>query len=291
MIKKVICLLFTVSLLAILTACGDAASSTAEVTDNTTAVEAPTEVVNTEETLKEETPKVEEVVEEPEENKEEPEEFTLTVEYATDKLQKMADAYNALYDSKDEAEELAVRLLYYRDTEPITDGDFQTKDGYSLQNISVDYDRDYYTMKGIILGALWDYYYDHVNNDSTKDYPSYISESNKDDLADILLRIIDDSEKNGGIDTNDFYMYNVTYIPAIISHDGNTVTIENVTEDVTVEHKDIVMSDLSTATVASQADIYIDGKDSGLKLVFDKDGNLLNLNDENATIEVVIPFE
>ena len=107
MIKKVICLLFTVSLLAILTACGGAASSTAEVTDNTTAVEAPTEVVNTEETLKEETPKVEEVVEEPEENKEEPEEFTLTVEYATDKLQKMADAYNALYDSKDEAEELA----------------------------------------------------------------------------------------------------------------------------------------------------------------------------------------
>ncbi len=72
------------------------------------------------------------------------------------------------------------------------------------------------------------------------------------------------------------------------------ITVENVTDEISLEHKNVIMSDLSTAEVAYQADIYIKGVDSGLKLVFDKDKNLLNLNDENideSVIKMVIPFE
>lgn len=289
--RKVIEMIIVMSMSISLVACGGTAN-TAQEAPAPTAETPKAEEPKVEEPVEVEETEVEEVVEEPTETTEEPEEFALTVEYATDKLQKMADAYNALFDSKGEVEELATRLLYDGNVEIWTEDDVQTKDGYSIQNVPVDYDRDLYSANGIGLGTLLDYYYNYANKDAGYvSFKDYIGDHNKDELADIFLKKVEDSEKNGGTDTNDYYMNNVIWIPAIISHDGNTVTIENATGDVTVEHKDIVMSDLSTATVAYQADIYIDGKDSGLKLVFDKDGNLLNLNDENATIEVVIPFK
>ena len=289
--RKVIEMIIVMSMAISLVACGGTANTAQEAPAPTT--EAPkAEEPKVEEPVEVEETEIEEVVEEPTETTEEPEEFALTVEYATDKLQKMADAYNALFDSKGEVEELATRFLYDGSVEIWTEDDVQTKDGYSIQNVAVDYDRDLYSTNGIGFGTLLDYYYNYVNKDTGYiSFKDYIGAHNKDELADIFLKKVEDSEKNGGTDTNDYYMNNVIWIPAIISHDGNTVTIENATGDVTIEHKDIVISDLSTATVAYQADIYIDGKDSGLKLVFDKDGNLLNLNDENATIEVVIPFK
>ncbi len=296
MMKRLFAITMILCLMIALTACGGATNTTAEVTDNTTAVEASTENVSTEEVAEPTSeptsaPELEESNEEIAEETE-PVNEGLSVEVATEKLQKLCDAYNALYDSKDEAAELATRTVYNPEVEPITEGDYHTKDNYSLQNIAVDYDRDYYGMRGILLGALWDYYYDHANNDSTKDYPSYISESTKDDLADIFFKRIEDSEANGGIDTNDYYMNNVVWIPTIISNDGKDVTVENITDTISVEHKSVVMSDLTTADVAFQADIYFKREDSGLKLVFDKDKNLLNINDENMDqSKLVVPFE
>lgn len=67
MLKKSICLLSIASLLGIMTACGGAKSTTADVADNTTAVEAPTGEATTEvvaEPTPEPTPTPEEVIEE-----------------------------------------------------------------------------------------------------------------------------------------------------------------------------------------------------------------------------------
>ena len=184
------------------------------------AEEAPVEEPTVEEPVSVEKTEVEEVAEEPVETTEEPEEFSLTVEYATDKLQKMADAYNDLFESKGEVEELTTRLLYDGSVEVITESDVQTKDGYSLQNVAVDYDRDVYTINGIAFGTLLDYYYNYVNNDTGYvSFKDYIADHNKDELADVYLKIMEQVENDGSFDTNDYFMFNVKWIPAIISHD------------------------------------------------------------------------
>ena len=290
--KKILAILMIATMVGILAGCGQTKIDATITTGDEQVQEAESEVVEEEkdsDSVGYEIPK-----KKAEESA--PVDEGLTVEVATEKLQKLCDAYNALYDSKDEAAELATRLSYNPDVEPITNGDYHTKDDYSLQNISVDYDRDYYTMKGILLGALWDYYYDRANNDSNKDYPSFISDSNKDDLADLLLKKIDDQEKSdgAGTDTSAYFMNNIVWIPSIMSNESEDVTVENVTDSITVENKSIISNDLSNVDIAYQADIYIKGVDSGLKLVFDKDKNLININDEAAdesVIKYVEPFE
>ena len=291
MLKKMFLLITVLALTVSLSACGGAANTVQEA-PAPTAEASENEEPKAEEPVADEKTEVKEVVEEPVGTNEEPEGFSLSVEYATEKLQKLTDAYNDLFESKGEVEELTTRLLYDGSVEVITESDVQTKDGYSLQNVAVDYDRDVYTINGIAFGTLLDYYYNYVNNDTGYvSFNDYIADHNKDELADVYLKIMEQVENDGSFDTNDYFMFNVKWIPAIMSNDAEKVTVENVTDAPTVEHKSVIVSNLSTVDVAYQADIFIDGKDSGLKLVFDKDGNLLNINDESAQIEVVVPVK
>ena len=227
------------------------------------------------EEVKEETA-VENVVSEQEENKEEttePKEFVLTEECAVEKLNSMYDALGDLLATNDNriyAFQYCLEEGYY------SIPDIVTKDGIVLdENVSsVDDILDIY------YGTIGMYYYNYVNNNSGYyDLIDYVSSHNIDEL-----RVIDENRN-----TNYEVMTNAYLLTAIFSND-NKLTVDNITDSITVDAKYVNLEGLNSVDVVYQCDIIINDENSGIKAVFDKDGNLLNLNDENVVIDYIPTF-
>ncbi len=291
MIKKVICLLSTISLLFMLTACGGATNTTAEAVENTTTVDAPTE--ETKEVV--ETPTPEPTSEPAEVSTSDELKDTEDVydgvdeEWAANKLQKVKESFDTLMNDNGtkEPESRAFFCLYlsdYQDLPPIEG--LKTSDGLSFGKDTTDLPSVVYCY----FDVLANYFYNSINKDEEYfDFGEYISSHSSEDMSKFMTKAEDDIDPNeGAFNSNNISMYNMLWIPAL--GDGK-MTLQNITDDISVAHTKILLPDLSYADVVYQCDIYMDDKDTGLKAVFDKDGNLLNLNDENAQIELVVPFE
>lgn len=218
----------------------------------------------------------------------------LTEEYALAKLQKVSNAYGELeknFNKETEAHAQLALATAFEDVVPV-DG-LATADGFTSDQMAEGGLQGQQTLVAVYLQTICKYYYDYINDDGDYfDFTDYISTHELDkDLVILFNAIHKDSVERGvagEIDTNLGTMYNMAWIPALCE---GQMSIENVTNEPKVEKNYVFLLDGSRVDVASQCDIYLDGKDTGIKAVFDKDGNFLNFNDENATIDLVIPFK
>lgn len=285
MIKKITLLLSIVTLLGLLTACGTAINTTAEAVENATTVNTPTE--ETKEVNETPTPEpTSEPTEAPtsdelKDTEDASKEFDEDAAY--EKIAKAVEAYDVLMN-KNGSKDLESHVMCYETVggNSLIGTSIETSDGFSLND-----DNDLVSRSLIYDGLFTNYFYDYINNGgSYYDFAEYVSSHTKDDLIG-LNSVMPTEIRESGFDTNNYVVWNVAWIPSL---DG-TLTIQNFTEDITVSSSKINSFDNKTVDVAYQCDIYMDDKDTGLKAVFDKDGNFLNFNDENAQIDMIIPFE
>ena len=119
------------------------------------------------------------------------------------------------------------------------------------------------------------------------DFVEYYKTQTSSEILDYgSMKAFNDAQ-DGTYDSNECYLRNMIWFDSL----NGELSIKNITDDISVNCKVISMPYNKTTDVAWQCDIYSDGEDTGLKMLFDKDGNLLNLNDENAKIEFVLVFE
>lgn len=216
----------------------------------------------------------------------------LTDEWAIEKMKKVSEAYSTLennFNKETEAHAQLALAVGLDDMLPV-DG-LKTADDNSLNKMAESGINGKVTLAAIYFQTICKYYYDFINNDGEYfDFADYISSHDMNDLVIYYNAMSDDTQKEGRevLDTNYGTMYNMQWIPSLCNGE---MTIENVTNEPTVAAKHVILIDGSKADVASQCDIYLDGKDTGIKAVFDKDGNFLNFNDDEANIEKEIPFK
>ena len=221
--------------------------------------------------------KTEEVAAEVEEEK--PVFEGLTEEWALEKLGLAKTAYKELTDHMDKPAES--NALYDFFTNKVYSMDLQTKDGVVLNAKSDD---EFHTTGGIYEGVCAYYFDNFINNDGEYfDFADYISSHTSDEIN------FYNAGKNLACNTNDNYMRNLIWCESLFG----TLSVRNISNEVTVDHKSIKMPNEELIDAAYQCDIYMEDKYTGLKMLFDVDGNLLNLNDEeyNNQIEFVMPFE
>lgn len=277
--KKVI--IVTVVLAFILTACG-----------SSTGVETPEPVEDStvaEQSVENETAEVvEELVTEPsianeEENRdkaeveeEKPVFEGLTEEWALEKLGLAKTAYKELTDHMDKPAES--NALYCFFTNQVYSMDLKTKDGIILVTDS----KDNVHISGGIYEGVCTYYFDNFINNGGEyfDFADFISSHTLEEID------IYDISKNLACDTDDNYMRGLILCESLY---GN-LSVKNIVND-NFEKTEIKMPNNEIMQVAYQCDIFMEDKDTGLKMWFDENGNLLNIGGTNVQIEIVIPFE
>ncbi len=296
MIKKVLCLLSITLLLGILSACGSATNTTAEVTNNTTTVETATEEEASAEEIAEPTPEPTQEPEdsiEPEEASEETEDakepFTeLTEEYAVEKVQRAQDAWLDLLErngAKPYESYIACAVFTYQTPDESEIKDIKTLDGKGITYY--DFEDPGVNSLAFNIDMFSNYFDNYINRDGEYyDFEEYVSSHNRGDIGKMLLGCANDLGGLEAVSENDVCCLNCTYLPSF----NGEMTLQNITNEITVEHNKVYTFDQKWKDVAWQCDIYTDGKDTGIKAVFDADGNFLNFNDENSKIEKVIPF-
>ena len=86
-------------------------------------------------------------------------------------------------------------------------------------------------------------------------------------------------------------MFNISFIETIKSLEPTEITVSDLSEDITVSANKIYMMDGTVSTPKYQCNVIVNGEDIGLIALYDADGNLLNFNDENITVDWVdCPF-
>lgn len=304
MMKKFICIFIIFSLVTVITACGqgstpapvaEQSSMDAEVTSVTE--EASSEAVAT----KEPTEELEATVASPDEGESVSEEATedtandeaiwtgeLTEEYAMAKLKRISDAYDQLvnengYKDAEKASTICIYPINKIEDIPIID-DLSTKDGASLS--------DPLYMNPVGKSMIYYYYDNYVNNNGDYfDFADYIKSNNYEEIIKPFntIRKIGESDENYIYDSNYTAFNNVVWIPALCNGE---MSIENISDKITINSKPILNS-LTGELIdpAYQFNVLLDRKDTGIVALFDKDGNFINFNDENAKIDLVNPIE
>jgi len=264
----------------LLTGCGNGNAEVVEsntVTEEVQTVEPEVEVEPTEE-VKEDSDAEKDTPEEEAEEKT----FAdtgLTEEYAVENLSRAIDAYKKLYENKDKVFETNVVCYMESARSNLYLAEAESKDGYTLGDETDEYGSKY--ILETTYESLYLQYFDNYinNNGEYYDFTDYYKECN-------YLDLVDYSKDERETDTSKVFMWNTTWIPSITIKGGET-SIENITDDISIQYNDIWVPEGKDGKVAWQCDIYVDGEDTGLKMVFDKDGNFLNINDEEAKIEFV----
>lgn len=268
--KRIISLVvMVIMLLSVVTACG-------QNVENSPAEQEPTEIISdtASEMISEdvsdmtsaesETNKAEDTIEEITE----PETFELTEEFAIEKINKSYDALLEILKAQNNLEYNIVNALETWGIGEFTD--VSTKDGYQLKHEDS-------TITLVCLGMYSRYFYDYVNNDTGYySFIDYISSHNLEELTICDKEVIDD----GAYDTNVYAMNNCLWLTTIFSQPE--LTVSNITDNITVNHKTITIPGKEKVEAKFQCDIMFGGEESGFKVLFDENGNMLNINDENV---------
>lgn len=281
-------LIVMIALATILTACSNATTVTETPTETTEKVEVVDQEERTEQEeetteVVEETPEdteeiveesVEEKTEEAEETVEEESKFEgMTDEWAMEKANLAVKAYKELAENK--TKDAENNVLYELFT-GVTNGiDVTTKDGINLTQTG-----DFLVVRNLYHGLTTYYFDNYINNDGQYfDFADYISSHDYDEIANY------NGLKEAAYDTNDWLMINVVWVEFL----SDELTIQNIVDS------DFIQEEVKTSgdpiKVAYQCDIYSDGEDTGLKILFDENGNFLNINDNESKLEFVVPFE
>lgn len=205
----------------------------------------------------------------------------LTEEWALEKLGLAKTAYKELTDHMDKPAES--NALYCFFTNQAYSMDLKTKDEII---ISTDTKDKVITSCNIYEGVCTYYFDNFVNNNGEYfDFADYISSHTLDEIC----MFAPNKEISEATNTNDSYLRNMIWCESLFG----TLSVRNISNEVTVECKTIRMPNNEMEEAIYQCDIFMEDKDTGLKMLFDKDGNLLNINDENYQNhpEFVMPFE
>ena len=151
--------------------------------------------------------------------------------------------------------------------------DLATSDGIKLND-------DALKVYDIYCETILNYYNNFINNNSEYyDFGEYITSHSYDEFVKITFP--------ESFNNNDYGLYGMRLMNSITN---NSVGITNVTDQITVSSKEVTMPDGTKASAVYQCNITQDGNDTGIIMLFDENGNLLNFNDENMSIEFVPTF-
>lgn len=282
--KKALLLAICVTMITAFTGCGNTNeienTSDAVVEENVIEAEPSEETVTVEEEVPAEP--VEEVVPEKEEEKT----FAdtgLTEEYAAEKLARATKAFQELKNNQDKVLETNVQLATI--TGNIEPTDAESTDGVALScNNEENTQNTYLTY----LSVFTKYYDEYINNNGEYfDFEEYYKAHTSTEILDYGNMKAFNDALGGNYNSNECYLRNMIWFDSL----NGDLSIKNITDNISVNCKVISMPYNKTTDVAWQCDVYSDGEDTGLKMLFDKDGNLINFNDENAKIEFVLVFE
>ncbi|MCR5023753.1 MAG: hypothetical protein K6A90_05400 [Lachnospiraceae bacterium] len=209
----------------------------------------------------------------------------LTEEYAMAKLKRISDAYDQLVNengNKDAELDAMISMLPnvgYEMVNPIEG--LSTKDGVEMS------DQKNMDIAGF---ATCMYYFDNYinNNGEYFDFADYISNNNFDTFKTIADNHNKFFTENNTTDTSYIAIRNVIWTPSMYDKE---MSVKNITDEITISAKPLMFLDGSLIDPKYQCDIYLDGEDTGIKMLFDENGNFLNFNDENAKIVFVNPIE
>ncbi|MBR6148392.1 MAG: hypothetical protein IKQ44_08585 [Lachnospiraceae bacterium] len=282
--KKFLLLTICVTMITTFASCGN--TNELENTSNPVVEENVIEETPSEETVtvEEEAPAepVEEIVSEKEEEKSSAD-TGLTEEYAAEKLVRATKAYQELKNNTDKVFETNVQVATV--TGNVKPSDAESKDGVALSCDNEEHTQNTYLT---YLSMYTKYYDEYINNNGEYfDFVEYYKTHTSSEILDYGSMKAFNDDQDGTYDSNECYLRNMIWFDSL----NGELSIKNITDDISVNCKVISMPYNKTTDAAWQCDIYSDGEDTGLKMLFDKDGNLLNLNDENAKIEFVLVFE
>lgn len=235
-----------------------------------------------EEPVEEAAPEEEEVVEEPSFA-----ETGLTEEYALDKLDKAYTLYKSLtVDNTDESFEL--ECLSALATAYTLGIDVTTKDGINLLTTLDSFDsQTWFKALSVMVSVPCTDFYNYINNNEDHfDYKNYIESNTYNDLVK-LIEMTDEEEYQADSYT---MMSLLIWMDTLISTEGE-ISVRNITDNITVDYPEVRIPDGTVSTVAWQCDIYKGEEDTGLKLEFDAEGNLLNLCTDDPKVEKIINFD
>ena len=278
--KKLLSIIMVTSMMVMLTACGSSEANTVtgqtqEPVSEVVEEKSSDEEVTVEDVISENV--TEEVTTEVEEEK--PAFEGLTEEWALEKLGLAKTAYKELTDHMDKPAESNALYAFY--TNHIYHMDLKTKDGINLLDESDESTRKI----GRIYNGVCTYYFDNFINNGGEyfDFADFITSHNYEDFD--KMATLADSVTN----TDECCMLSIIICESL----SGTLSVRNISNEVTVEYKTIRMPNNEMEEAIYQCDIFMEDKDTGLKMLFDKDGNLLNFNSENYQNypEFVMPFE
>lgn len=282
--KKKISLILALITASVLIGCGEVKATNDLLDNNANAnIETPSEPIE-EVVADEKTPvedstipekKTEEVAAEVEEEK--PVFEGLTEEWALEKLGLAKTAYKELTDHMDKPAESNALYAFY--TNHAYYMDLETKDGISLS------DSNNLREIGRIYNGVCTYYFDNFINNGGEyfDFADFISSHNYEDF-DKMATLADSVT-----DTDECYMLSIVACESLFG----TLSVKNISNEISVKLSSIRMPNNEMKEAAYQCEIVMDNKDTGIFMLFDTDGNLLNFNAENyqGYPEYVMPFE
>lgn len=287
--KIIATVLMASMLLGIMSGCGtnnktEVVSQTQEETQVETDTE--TEVENVEENIIEEIEDVkEETIKEEILEEEIIEEFTYEVA-----MEKVTRLLNAYIDITNYDNDINYSCINRAEHSSVNDGfviESLTSDGFSL-NMNEEGSIDF---KNALAchNVYFTYLYDYVNNNgAVYDFAEYISSHTLDEL------LYNHHEKDyiDNVISSDNYLYNeftmfhaAKLVPWIVKYTHDNETFLELKDLVT---EGFLVPEISGIPVAYQYDLYFGEDFSGLKVVFDADGNMLNIVDTYGTDDSVV---
>lgn len=304
--KKIIAIMLG-GLIMGMTACGSTSKEATETMSEAVETKTTEDTVTEEPTEKTEEADVttsegnEEAVETPtEENKETVETSTeenketvkteFTIEQAQEKLLQYLNARPALFDEFNHED----MSCYYSAAEYVggaADVDFSkliTKDGYQLKYDPNDQES---LDKAYIIEACTacEWYYNWVNNGEYMSTSEYIMNHTYDEIVNKYRKDVE----NGGSITGTFYYADVIMLDAISLAKYMDVNKDNISTGEIAAKGDapLIKDTVSGVEVAYQLPIFVGPNEDELYLLFDKDGNMLNLVGESEEYEMSLHID
>ena len=214
---------------------------------------------------------IETIVDETEENESDVDDKNFTEEEALEKVHKLMDAYHALLASNDET---AWNILDRCERlEPVGHIIPTTKDGFELNNGG---NFEYGSWLSFSVGV--NYFYNYVNNNSGYyDFTEYIESHTLDEILYSFESKESWGYRNEETASTDYFLFGeaIGVIPYIDQ-------FENIEVAEFIEGENCTHAPVSEIEVGYELVLSLDGENSGLRVVFDKEGNMLNINTENA---------
>lgn len=290
--KKIIAIMLGGLMLG-MTACGSASQEAVETVSEAAEQEAAEETVaeeTTEEDEEADTAASEEAVseEETEEDAEaveeaEADEADFTLDEAFDKLIQYLNVHIAIFENND-FPAMNTCASAADCLNGFTNFDYSnmvTKDGFQGK---VDDDTDDTFLLNVSIGC--EFYYNFVNNGEYMSVVDYTNDHTYDEIVNKYFKTVEDGTYDGTFYCADIIMFDAIYLAQFMEENKDYIS-----SDALITEAPFIKDEVSGVKVAYELPLHIavDGdedNEANLSVLFDKDGNMLNIVGESEEYEI-----